>query len=120
MGKDRKVVLVVDDDPVTRRLMLEFLRGDGYRTASAENGKRALARLRRGPCPCLVLLDLRMPVMSGRELLDVLRDHPRLRTIPVLLVTGEPIEHAGNGVEGILRKPVEPRELLQAVARHCA
>ena len=115
-----KTVLVVEDDADARRLLREVLRWAGYRVRLAEHGRQALARLRRTPRPCLILLDLRMPVMSGRALLDVLRADVRYRRIPVVLVTGDAVEGVEPGVTALLRKPYDARKLLRAVARHCA
>lgn len=115
-----KTVLVVEDDRDVRRLVRHMLRGAGYRVSAVGNGRRALVRLRRGPRPCIILLDLRMPVMSGRELLAALRAHPRHRSIPVVLMTGDAVDGRRVGAAGLVRKPFEAGTLLKAVARHCA
>ncbi|HYF00013.1 MAG TPA: response regulator [Planctomycetota bacterium] len=115
-----RTVLVVEDEPDFRRLLEQLLRQAGYRVSAVRNGRRALVRLRRGPRPCIILLDLRMPVMSGHELLSVLRDHPRHRMIPVVLMTSEGPDGQTQGAAGFIRKPFEAKQLLRTVARHCA
>jgi CheY-like chemotaxis protein len=110
-----RTVLVVDDDPDIRDLLAEVLAGEGYQVAVAENGRVALERLRSGaPLPALVILDLMMPVMSGWELLERLRNDPDLRALSVMVISG-----AGTpmpeGARHLLRKPFEIRRLLDVV-----
>jgi CheY-like chemotaxis protein len=108
-----KTILVVEDDALTRAAMKSVLEREGYRVACAANGREALATLREGGRPALILLDVNMPVLDGRmfrqeQLLD-----PDLADIPVVVVSGAsgpPPETAGY-----VRKPFEPRELLQTV-----
>ena len=80
-------ILVVDDDADFRdglRLALEM---KGYQVEGAANGKEALDRIEQKP-PLLVLLDLQMPVMNGRELLQKLRGAPDTKEIPVVIISG--------------------------------
>lgn len=120
-SRPARTVLVVEDDPDVRRLAGLMLRRAGYRVSVVGDGRRALVRLRRLPRPCIILLDLRMPVMSGRELLSVLSEHPAHRRIPVVIMTTEPVDGARHpGAAAYVRKPFDPRTLLQTIARHCA
>jgi CheY-like chemotaxis protein len=114
-------ILVVDDEPAIREALVELLASEGYRAHGLAGGGEALDWLRRERAS-LVLVDLVMPVMNGAELVGRLRADPELRTVPVVLMTaatpvrGEPPPAA----DGVLRKPFELHELLEAVARHCA
>jgi CheY-like chemotaxis protein len=118
---DEKLVLVVDDDSSARESMAEILDAKGYRVLQAENGQRALDVLKKTPrFPCLVLLDLVMPVMGGREFLERRARDPILRNIPVVVVSGntmsdEPLE----GIAAYLGKPVSIDRLIDVIQLHC-
>src|ERR1700730_13811531 len=69
---DEKLVLLVDDDPLGRESLSELLDAKGYSVLEAENGQTALEVLKKTPhFPCLIVLDLAMPVMDGREFLKL-------------------------------------------------
>ncbi|HWA41442.1 MAG TPA: ATP-binding protein, partial [Gemmatimonadales bacterium] len=80
------LVLIVDDDVHTRQLLSALLAAEGYRFATAREGRDALTLLAHEQ-PRLILLDLKMPVMNGREFLRALRGDPRYAGIPVVVVT---------------------------------
>jgi CheY-like chemotaxis protein len=111
-------LLVVEDNPEFRRLLVYVLRKEGYRTAVACDGLAALRRLRSGTLPRLILLDLRMPVMSGWELARILGEDASLASIPVLAMSGEEIQEKDLRLfKGRLEKPIHVGKLLRAVAR---
>jgi CheY-like chemotaxis protein len=114
------LVLVVDDDPDIRETMLFVLENAGYQVTTAANGAEALALLRAQASPCLILLDLMMPVMNGWQfLLEQTRD-PRLADIPVVVISGAGAQVLRvNGVAGALQKPVELDEVLSTVRTYC-
>lgn len=114
----RKTVVVVDDDPDVRDTVRLLLEVRGYRVLSAGNGHEALALLAAQGAPGLILLDLRMPLMSGEQLLGELQRHPLLREVPVVVVSGaeEPLP---AGTRSWLMKPFRLRELLHVVREHC-
>jgi CheY-like chemotaxis protein len=114
-------VLVVDDDPSIRRLMIATLKRDGYTFAEATNGEEALERM-RSDAPDVVLLDLMMPRVSGWDVLKVRSTDPKLRNIPVIIVSAnrDP-ELAGaidSGVCAFLPKPFDVH-VLSALVRSC-
>ena len=117
-------VLVVEDDEDIRADLTAILSLKGFAVTEASNGKEALARLRVGERPCLVVLDLMMPVMNGWELRGVMRADPALAGIPVVVVSGKgripPEEAATLAPAAVLVKPFELTELLELVARYCA
>jgi CheY-like chemotaxis protein len=114
---------VVDDDDDTRDVIIEMFGDDGYRVSGARDGKEALEKLRDGtPFPCVILLDIMMPVMDGRvfraeQLLD-----PRLCEIPVVVITAnanlDEMEHELK-TSGALRKPVSMQQLFKVAERYC-
>ena len=118
------LILIVDDDPEIRDAMAAVVETFGYRVRTAANGREALARHlgpRENP-PGLILVDLKMPVMSGWELCATLRDDPRLASIPVVLLSGAPDleeEAAQLGVAGYLKKPVHAEVLLDTISSKC-
>jgi CheY-like chemotaxis protein/anti-sigma regulatory factor (Ser/Thr protein kinase) len=101
-------ILIVDDDPVTRRLMRNMLEKAGCQVNEAENGEAAL-KLMETVRPSLVFLDLLMPVMDGFEFADRMRRHAEWRSIPIVVVTAHDLTGAErrrlNGyVETIIQK----------------
>jgi two-component system chemotaxis response regulator CheY len=116
-------VLVIDDDADLRETFGMVLASAGHAFETAVDGADALLQLRDGRAPpCLVLLDLMMPRMSGFELREVMKADPALSSIPVVVVTGAGAladRRAGELDAQILTKPVELSVLLDAVNRHC-
>jgi CheY-like chemotaxis protein len=116
-----KRVLLVDDDPDIRESLAELLEYEGYAVVRAANGAQALARLRQPPLPCVILLDLMMPVMDGFEFREVQKRTPELADIPVVVITaGGRVDRASIDVEECLAKPLQMPRLLAALARHCS
>jgi DNA-binding response OmpR family regulator len=123
MPRVARPVLVVEDDRDTREMVELILKIDGYLVATACDGAEALDAVVREP-PCLILLDLAMPVMDGKTFARRLRELPdqRLATTPILLLTaiGDVDDVVREtGAVGLLRKPVEYDEIRQRVRIHC-
>jgi CheY-like chemotaxis protein len=127
MGEQVAHILVVDDDPDVVEADRLVLEGAGYRVSSASNGSEALVRLRVGDVD-LVILDVMMAhPTEGFHLSYKMKDDPKLRDIPVLMVTaveqrlGERIDWVRDAeylpVSDFVRKPVEPDELLARVKK---
>ena len=116
-------VLVVDDDEATREALCDVLSSRGYRAQAAANGDEALRRLRSGESrPCLILLDLKMPVMDGWTMKSALRGDPSLTELPVVLVSDAPElerEALSMGAVGYVRKPIDVDKLFAAVDALC-
>jgi CheY-like chemotaxis protein len=113
-------VLVVDDDVDICEIITLVLDANGYVTSSASDGWAALAHLQHHGEPGLILLDLRMPKMDGRELMKAMKSDPRFARIPVVVVSGEAAARhtaAVLGADGCLQKPVDLDSLLATVAR---
>jgi CheY-like chemotaxis protein len=110
-------ILVVDDDADFRAGLRLALEMKGYQVEEAANGKEALDRIEQKP-PLLVLLDLQMPVMNGRELLQKLRAAPDTKEIPVVIISGFGFEWEAElmGAQGYVGKPFEPEELERTIA----
>lgn len=116
-----KQILVVEDDDSIRDALEELFSGEGYSVAVAENGRTGLAALKKIK-PCVVLLDLMMPVMDGRGFLKELETIPEreLASIPIVLITAAGEKGAaGCKVSEILTKPVEIDKLLSVAGKYC-
>jgi two-component system response regulator MprA len=112
--------LVVDDDDDVREMIRLILDIHGYTAITAEHGLAALDQIHRRGRPQGVLLDLRMPRMSGQELAQALKGHPTLTAMPIIVISGD--SHAFDAGEvpnavAFLRKPIELDQLLEAVRR---
>jgi adenylate cyclase len=112
MTESRAWILVVDDDPVNRTMLTRLLEQDGYRVDTAADGRRGLEMLRADPFD-VVLLDVVMPEMDGREILAELKDDPVLQHLPVVMITalddiGSAVRCIELGAEDYLPKPIDP------------
>ena len=112
-------VLVVDDDEGIREAMNEVLADEGHRVVTAANGREAMDRLRHGLRPELILLDLMMPIMDGRQFRAAQLADPRLRQIPVVVITagGDSGARPEMQVQAWLPKPIELDRLLEEIRR---
>ena len=79
-------LLIVDDNSMNRIMLSRYITKLGYRASLAENGRRALEKLQNEPFD-LVLLDVEMPEMNGYEVLEYFKVHPRLRYVPVIMIS---------------------------------
>jgi CheY-like chemotaxis protein len=103
--------LVVDDDTDAREVLAQILESHGYTVRQAENGKVALDMIRER-APCLMLLDLQMPVMNGWEVLAWMEHDPARETMAVVVLSA-----AASAPPNVtfLRKPCELRRLLDTI-----
>jgi CheY-like chemotaxis protein len=109
-------ILVVDDDPKLRKVVVDVLGAAGYAVAEAEDGQAALAYLRGGgPAAQLVLLDLAMPVMDGWWCHREIRNDPALAGLPVVVVSAGAPAAVTVPADGYLEKPFHTAELLAVV-----
>jgi CheY-like chemotaxis protein len=116
----RKAILVVEDNDVTREGLAVILSQAGYAVTTAENGERALALLRGGRVPDLILLDMLMPVLDGWHFIRQIQQSPGLAALPIVVVTGTILTHEwarSHGCAGFVHKPIEPQPLLDEIRR---
>jgi two-component system chemotaxis response regulator CheY len=116
-------VLVVDDDASIREALADLLGDEGYRVTTATNGAEALTLLRPpGELrPCVILLDLMMPVMSGQEFYAEQQRDPALSRIPTVVISADgnvARKAAAFGAE-FLSKPVRLEAMLGLLDRLC-
>jgi C4-dicarboxylate-specific signal transduction histidine kinase len=117
----KKTILVVDDEPLNRKLVRRLLTHDGYQVVEAPDGKVALELAQSGPD--LILLDIMMPVLDGIETCRRLKDDPVTRDIPVIFLSALPdadIKVTGFRVGGLdyISKPFNREELLSRIRTH--
>lgn len=113
-------ILIIEDDLAIREALAQLLQFEGYEVREANNGQEGLDLLPTLKDPCLVLLDLMMPVMDGWEFLSKKQNDSAIAAVPVLVVSA--VEEAGitTGSVGIIKKPIEFEVLLEAVKQHCS
>ena len=113
-------VLIIDDDAEIRESLRDVLEAESYDVMTAENGRDGLERLSQVK-PSLVLLDLMMPIMSGGELLAVLRERDELTALPIVVLSAWPVEaeQVKAWTQGYLKKPVSLDALLSVVEKFC-
>lgn len=120
----RGMVLVVEDDFGIRESISEVLEDHQYLPVPAVNGKDALERLKASTDkPCVILLDIMMPVMDGWDFRAVQREDPELSSIPVVVLTAHANLREADArlkASAYLSKPVTMEALLSTVDRFCA
>lgn len=115
-----KTILVVEDDADIREVLREVLEVEGFTVRTADNGKVGLETLEEIGRPCLILLDLMMPVMNGLEFLAALRARSTPRSPPVVIVSAySDIAREVSGAAGRLSKPIDLDDLFGFVHHHC-
>jgi len=121
-------ILIVEDDPDTREMLSVLLAMEGFHAVAAEDGLEALHLLRtvrhRAPeVPCLVLLDLMMPRLSGNEFRRAQLGDPTVASVPVAVMSGASDLEArarALGAVASLSKPIDCDFLMNVVRRYCA
>jgi signal transduction histidine kinase/DNA-binding NarL/FixJ family response regulator len=119
-GQDIQV-LIADDVPANRDILVTVLEDAGFRTLEAENGRQVVELLRQHRCP-IVLMDVRMPVMDGIQATALIRAEPALAATKVIAVTASVIDYkdraTDDGFDDLVGKPVRVEELFEAIRRH--
>lgn len=117
-----ELILVVEDDARSRKLVVDVLRVKGYRVLEAQSAEAGLEHLANGS-PALILMDIQLPGIDGVEALRRIRDNPATRAIPVIAVTASVMTTQTRtlldaGFNDLERKPVSVASLL-AKMRQC-
>jgi CheY-like chemotaxis protein len=104
-------ILVVDDQPDNRELLMRRLEREGFRVVGAESGRQALDHVKGAPVS-LILLDVMMPGMSGIEVLQAVRETHTASALPVIMVTAKAqsedmVEALGRGANDYVTKPID-------------
>lgn len=115
-----KAVLIVEDDASLAKFLRQYLEIEGFVATTAANRDEVIAGLRRQPPPDLVLLDVMLPDADGFNILLKMREHPVLKSVPVLMLTARATREAvlkglAGGANGYITKPFQPDALIIAV-----
>ena len=114
------VIFVVDDDESIRESLCEIFEDEGHRALGLANGAAALEALERGLRPCLILLDLMMPIMDGWDFRERQLSHPEFASIPVVVITAAGnVDTTGLKANRVLAKPLKLEHVLHEVEQHC-
>jgi two-component system cell cycle response regulator DivK len=116
-----ELILIVEDQPLNRKLVRDVLRAKGYRTVEAENGEDGV-RTAIEQHPALILMDIQIPGINGIEALGRLRENPATRAIPVIAVTASAMQQnraeiISAGFDGYQAKPISITGFLAAVRK---
>ncbi len=112
-------ILIIDDEANIRKLIAVNLIARGYEVIEAEDGQEGLALL-RDAAPAILLLDIKLPDMSGWEILKTMKDNPLYRPIPVIVITAslgitDYELYKNENLRKILKKPISIQELTEEV-----
>lgn len=117
-----KKILIAEDDPASRELLLEILGELGYELLEARDGGEALRQIEQAS-PDLVLLDIQMPVLDGFAVLRRLRQDPRFASLPVIALTAYAMREdrektLAAGFDAHISKPIDLAALRTQIERH--
>lgn len=115
-----RYLLIIEDDAGVREMLCAVLEDAGYRVATAEHGQEALEYLQANPPPFVILLDLMMPIMDGRQFRREQLAIPHLAKIPVAVLSADLQLDKGEEMRGTvaLKKPLDLDRLIEIVQRH--
>lgn len=117
----RHTILLIEDDPHLRDSVQAVLEVEGFQVVTAEHGLEGLQRLEVTESPCLIVLDLMMPVMNGWEFLETMRERPDTAQPPVVVVSAAAqLDDVQQRFQcQVLRKPFEVDHLIAVAEQHC-
>ncbi|MDI1273337.1 response regulator [Polaromonas sp.] len=112
--------IVVDDEPMLAKFIQSYLSFEGFHVRLASNRAEVVAEFRKQPAPDLILLDVMLPDADGFDILLRLRQHPALKDVPVIMLTGKATREAvlkglAGGADGYVTKPFEADALMLVV-----
>lgn len=116
---NHKNILVVEDNIDIQENLKATLENEGFSVYTADNGREALDQLSKIPTPCVILLDLMMPVMNGWEFVEEINKDIMLSSIPIVVVTAiGDVKKSPQNAEYIA-KPINMAALMGAICKHC-
>jgi two-component system chemotaxis response regulator CheY len=113
----QKTVLLAEDDLEIRDILQDLLEAEGYDVVPASHGRQALEFLhsaRDGKLPDLVVLDIMMPLVDGTQVLDTMKQDPKLAAIPVVVLSAA-VRERPAGAAAFLRKPIPLQKLFDTI-----
>jgi CheY-like chemotaxis protein len=112
-------ILIVDDDPDIRQSLREVLQDEGYTVNCVGNGREALDYLHKSKRPCVILLDLMMPVMDGWQFRHEQKQDPAIAGIPLIVITATGKRPVLIDADELVMKPLDLGRLFEAIERYC-
>ena len=115
-----RTAIVVEDEPMLAKFIQSYLSLEGFQVRLAGNRAEVIAEFRKSPVPDLILLDVMLPDTDGFDILIRLRQHPALKNVSVIMLTGKATREAvikglAGGADGYITKPFEADALMRAV-----
>ncbi len=117
--KNQSSILIVEDNKDIQESLKLALEQEGFEVYTADNGFLGLELLKKIPSPCLILLDLMMPVMNGWEFVENISKDILLSNIPVIVVSAFADQKDSVKSNGFIQKPIDLDSLLTSVNKHC-
>ncbi len=119
-----KSILIIEDNPMNLKLVRDVLQIEGYETLEAETGETGV-ELARERHPAVILMDVNLPQMDGREAMKILKADASTRQIPIIAVTslamkGDRERLLAAGFDGYISKPIDIKELPRLVESYVA
>jgi adenylate cyclase len=119
MNNHNVKILVIEDDEYSRDALAHLLVSEGYEAQSASDGESGLEKAHEIH-PDVIVLDLNLPGIDGKQVIEMIRSDGPLKSVPILVVTGDEAKDAQAavdlGADGYLTKPVEFDELINAIS----
>ena len=117
-----KIILIVEDDAKSRKLVRDLLQVIGYETIEAVDGKQGI-HMARDKQPDLILMDIQMPVMDGIEAAKILKADEKTKTIPVVAMTAYAMKEdeekiRQSGFDGYFTKPIDTQVFLKKIGTY--
>jgi len=117
-----RTILYIEDNEYNRKIVRQLLSHTSYRLVEAVDGESGVT-LAQQTLPQLILMDVQLPKMSGHEATRILRQDPRTRDIPIIVITsfalsGDRELATAAGATGYLAKPYSPRELIALIRKY--
>jgi len=118
---EAREILVVEDDSDIQESLKTFLELEGFRVSSAMNGREALDYLAKGHSPCLILLDLMMPVMTGYQFLDAVNSPSPTKVPPIIIFSAASDVETTAKSRSVpyIKKPISLEMLLDVIQKYC-
>ena len=112
-------ILIVEDDEELRDSLADALELEGHRVVGVEHGEAALRHLKSGARPCVILLDLMMPVMDGWQFRREQKQDPTIAGIPLIVITATGKRPVLVDADELVMKPLDLGRLFEAIDRYC-
>lgn len=119
INRNHRNILVVEDNIDIQENLKTTLENEGFSVFTADNGREAIDQLGKIPTPCVILLDLMMPVMNGWEFIEEINKDIMLSSIPIVVVTAIGDEKKSPKSAEYIPKPINFNALMSAICKHC-